>query len=75
MAFLLRFGHFSQSRIPGNAGKEKVRNVLGDGVLLIQLTPATCTTPKEHDEFARVQRLASWPTDGAAFPCPAVNYY
>ena len=49
-----------------------VRNVPGEGVLLIRLPSATCTTRRtEHDGLTRVHALVSWPADGAAFPWPA----
>ena len=55
-----------------NCRKINVRNVPGEGALLIRLRLAICTTPTEHDERTRVQTLVSWPADGAAFPWPAV---
>ena len=55
-----------------NCRKTNARNVPGDGVLLIRLLLATCTTPTKHDEVTRVQTLVSWPADGATFPWPAV---
>ena len=72
MPFPLRCGAFFTILRSQNCRKINVRNVPGDGALLIRLQRATCTAPPEHDEFNRVQTLVSWLADGAAFPWPAV---
>ena len=70
--FPLRCGAFFTILRSQNCRKINVRNVPGDGALLIRLPRATCTAPPEHDEFTKVQTLVSWPADGPAFPWPAV---
>ena len=70
--FPLRSGAFFTILHSQNCRKINVRNVPGDGALLIRLLVATCMTPTEHDEFTRVQTLVSWPAGAAAFPWPAV---
>ena len=71
--FPLRCGAFFTILRSQNRRQINVRNVPGDGALLIRLPRATCTAPPKHDEFTRVQTLVLWPADGAAFPWPAVR--
>ena len=72
MPFPLRCGAFFTTLHSQNCRKINVRNVRGDGALLIQLPLATSITPTEHDECSRVQTLVSRPADGVAFLWPAV---